>query len=83
MLAAAAGTGRPLIPVFIADEAVAGLGAAPRWRLGEGLAVFARTLAGKGSRLILRRAARSTCCAHWWPRPARAASGGAGFTRRR
>jgi deoxyribodipyrimidine photo-lyase len=55
MLAATAGIGRPLIPVFVADEAVTGMGAAPRWRLGEGLRVFAETLEARGSRLILRR----------------------------
>jgi len=55
MLAAAAATGRPLIPVFIADGAVTGLGAAARWRMGEGVARFAQRLAGAGSRLILRR----------------------------
>ena len=55
MLATAAETGRPLIPVFIADESVAGLGAAPRWRLGQGLRVFGETLKDRKSRLILRR----------------------------
>ncbi|WP_209425702.1 deoxyribodipyrimidine photo-lyase [Pararhodobacter sp. SW119] len=55
MLSAAAETGRPLIPVFIADDSVTGLGAAPRWRLGQGLEVFGKTLADHGSRLILRR----------------------------
>ncbi len=55
MLAAAAEGGRPLIPLFIADDSVTGLGAAPRWRLGEGLRVFQRALEGAGSRLILRR----------------------------
>ena len=57
MLAAAAQTGRTLIPVFIADDSVTGLGAAPRWRLGQGVAAFGETLAGMGSRLILRRGA--------------------------
>jgi len=55
MLAAAAETGRPLIAVFIADDAVTGMGAAPRWRLGQGLEVFGRTLRDHGARLILRR----------------------------
>jgi deoxyribodipyrimidine photo-lyase len=55
MLSAAVETGRPLIPVFIADPAVTGIGAAPRWRWGEGVRVFGQTLAGIGSRLILRR----------------------------
>lgn len=57
MLAAAAETGRPLLPVFIADDSVTGLGAAPRWRLGQGVAVFADALAGAGSRLTLRKGA--------------------------
>ncbi|MDX2482250.1 MAG: deoxyribodipyrimidine photo-lyase [Pseudodonghicola sp.] len=47
--------GRPVIPVFILDDQVAALGAAAKWRLGQGLEVFARTLADQGSRLILRR----------------------------
>lgn len=57
MLCAAATTGRPLIPVFIADSGVMALGAAARWRLGEGVAAFAHRLRGAGSRLILRRGA--------------------------
>jgi deoxyribodipyrimidine photo-lyase len=55
MLAAAAATGAPLLPVFICDESVERLGAAPRWRLGEGIAAFAAALQGRGLRLILRR----------------------------
>ncbi len=55
MLAAAAETGRPLIPVFIADDSVTGIGAAARWRWGEGLRVFAQTLEDRGARLVLRR----------------------------
>ncbi|WP_415182668.1 cryptochrome/photolyase family protein [Phaeovulum sp.] len=54
-LAAAVASGRPVIPVFIHDEAVAALGAAARWRMGQGVARFAETLARAGSRLILRR----------------------------
>lgn len=54
-LHAAAATGRPVIPVYIADEVVTGWGAAPRWRLGLGLEHFGGRLAGIGSRLILRR----------------------------
>ncbi|MCC5989142.1 MAG: deoxyribodipyrimidine photo-lyase [Pararhodobacter sp.] len=57
MLAAAVATGRPLIPVFIADDSVTGLGAAPRWRLVQGVAAFGETLAEMGTRLILRRGA--------------------------
>ncbi len=55
MLHAAALTGRALVPVFIADETVLTLGAAARWRMGEGVAAFSRRLTGQGSRLILRR----------------------------
>ena len=54
-LHAAAATGRPVIPVFIHDDLVDQLGAAPKWRLGLGVEHFAKTLTGQGSRLILRR----------------------------
>ena len=53
-LLAAVARGGPVIPVFIRDEQVTGLGCAPQWRLGLGLDVFAQTLAALGSRLILR-----------------------------
>ncbi|WGW03174.1 cryptochrome/photolyase family protein [Tropicibacter oceani] len=53
-LHAASATGRPVIPVFIRDALVDGLGAAPKWRLGLGVDHFAKSLAAKGSRLILR-----------------------------
>lgn len=43
-----------VIPVFIRDEAVTALGAAPAFRLGLGLEALSQTLAAKGSRLILR-----------------------------
>jgi deoxyribodipyrimidine photo-lyase len=56
-LTAACASGRVVIPVFILDDLAEGLGAAPKWRLGQGLDVLARTLADKGSRLILRRGA--------------------------
>ena len=55
MLAAAAATGRPLIPVFLLDPETEALGAAPKWRLGLGVGHFAETLAARGSRLTLRR----------------------------
>jgi deoxyribodipyrimidine photo-lyase len=55
MLAAAAATGRALIPVFIADDSVTGIGAAARWRWGEGVRVFRDSLRAIGSDLILRR----------------------------
>ncbi|PVA08211.1 cryptochrome/photolyase family protein [Thalassorhabdomicrobium marinisediminis] len=51
----AVGRGVPVIPVFILDEVVEGQGAAPVFRLGRGVAAFAETLKGLGSRLILRR----------------------------
>jgi deoxyribodipyrimidine photo-lyase len=54
-LSAAAARGGAVIPVFILDPETEAQGAAHRWRLGEGLEVFATTLAARGSRLILRR----------------------------
>ncbi len=54
-LHAATERGGPVIPVFIHDDQVAGLGAAPKWRLGLGLEHFAQVLEEKGSRLILRQ----------------------------
>ncbi len=50
----AAKSGRPVIPVFILDDLTNALGAAPKWRLGLGLAAFAEQLRAVGSRLILR-----------------------------
>ena len=57
MLAAAAATGRPLLPVFIADRSMTEIGAAARWRWGEAVASFGERLKAQGSRLILRRGA--------------------------
>ena len=54
-LSAAAQNGAPIIPVFIIDEGVAGLGAAPKWRLGLAAEAFSKTLEALGSRLILRK----------------------------
>ncbi len=54
-LRSAAETGRPVIPVFIHDEVVETHGAAPKWRLGLGVAHFAKRLESIGSSLILRR----------------------------
>ncbi|KGM47999.1 cryptochrome/photolyase family protein [Pseudooceanicola atlanticus] len=54
-LTAAVERGGPVIPVFIHDDSVADLGAAPKWRMGEALRVFGETLSEKGSKLILRR----------------------------
>lgn len=56
-LTAACDSGRPVIPVFIHDEVVETHGAAPKWRLGLGVAQLADSLADAGSRLILRRGA--------------------------
>lgn len=53
-LTAAVERGGPVIPVFVRDETVDGLGAAPKWRLGLGLEHHATALQDKGSRLILR-----------------------------
>ncbi|MDW4496404.1 deoxyribodipyrimidine photo-lyase [Sulfitobacter sp. D35] len=53
-LDAACKRGGPVIPVFIRDAQVDGLGTAPQWRLGLGLEHFAERLAEKNSRLILR-----------------------------
>ncbi|MBV7379616.1 cryptochrome/photolyase family protein [Maritimibacter dapengensis] len=53
-LTAAAEAG-PVIPLFIQDHSVDSLGAAAKWRMGEGLRAFADALEDKGSRLILRR----------------------------
>lgn len=78
MLSAAAATGQPLIPVFIADAAVTGIGAAARWRWGEAVAQFGQRLTARGSRLILRRGAalpvlqaliaETGASAVWWTR---------------
>ncbi len=54
-LHAAAESGRAVIPVFIHDETVEALGAAPKMRIGAGVAHLAQALEVKGSRLILRR----------------------------
>src|SRR5690606_38045643 len=55
MLHAAAATGRPLVPVAICDPLEEALGAAAKWRWGEGLRALADALAPLGSRLVLRR----------------------------
>lgn len=78
MLAAAAASGRELIPVFVNDEVAQALGAAPKWRLGEALGAFAARLERVGSRLVLRRGPALTTLAAlvaetgagavWWSR---------------
>ena len=54
-LTAACAADRPVIPVFIHDDQVAGLGAAPKMRMGLSVASLAKDLADKDSRLILRK----------------------------
>ncbi len=57
-LAAAVGTGAPVIPVFVLDDAAPGLrlvGGAARWWTHHGLAALDADLRRRGSRLILRR----------------------------
>ncbi|MEM6694122.1 MAG: deoxyribodipyrimidine photo-lyase [Pseudomonadota bacterium] len=54
-LSAAAATGRPVIPVFIHDQVIEALGAAPKFRFGLGVEAFGQALSEIGSRLILRR----------------------------
>ncbi|MEM8536754.1 MAG: deoxyribodipyrimidine photo-lyase [Pseudomonadota bacterium] len=54
-LTAACASGHPVIPVFIHDDLVDGLGAAPKMRMGLSVADLAKSLHGKGSRLILRK----------------------------
>lgn len=78
MLAAAAASGRPLVPVFVLDPETEALGAAARWRLGLSIADFAARLQALGSRLILRRGeagevlrallAETGAGAVWWQR---------------
>ncbi len=54
-LRAACARGGPVIPVFILDDGVEALGAAPKWRLGLSLETLGKALARAGSRLVLRR----------------------------
>jgi deoxyribodipyrimidine photo-lyase len=54
-LAAACEDGRAVLPVFVHDETVEALGAAAKWRLGEGVRVFGDIVDKAGSKLILRR----------------------------
>lgn len=58
-LHAACATGRPVIPVFLHDDQVAGLAAAPKFRLGLGLGHHGEALAQAGSQLVLRRGAQA------------------------
>ena len=54
-LTAALSSDAPIIPVFVFDEVVEKLGAAPKWRFGLGVEALARRLEEFGSKLILRR----------------------------
>ncbi|MCX7559650.1 deoxyribodipyrimidine photo-lyase [Sulfitobacter sp. F26204] len=56
-LTAACASGHPVIPVFIHDPLVEGLGAAPKWRLGLGIGALAACLKAKNSQLVLRKGA--------------------------
>ena len=77
-LSVASASGRPVIPVFIHDEVVSALGAAPKFRMGRGVDRFAAVLSALGSRLILRRGpalevlralvAETGAGAVWWQR---------------
>ena len=51
----AAAQKRPIIPVWICDEIIEDLGAAPKWRMGLGVDAFQKALEAIGSRLILRK----------------------------
>ncbi|MEL6681215.1 MAG: deoxyribodipyrimidine photo-lyase [Pseudomonadota bacterium] len=54
-LSAACAAGRPVIPVFIYDDQIDALGAAPKMRMGLSVEALEKSLADKGSRLILRK----------------------------
>lgn len=43
-----------VLPVFIGDETVDGLGAAPKWRLGLGLAHLVERIEAQGGQVVLR-----------------------------
>jgi deoxyribodipyrimidine photo-lyase len=77
-LSAAAASGRVVVPVFILDSETEAVGAAAKWRLGQGVAHFAATLRAIGSGLVLRRGpalevlrdliAQTGASAVWWSR---------------
>ena len=56
-LTAACATERPVIPVFIYDDQLAQLGAAPKMRMGLAVEKLQQALQDKASRLILRKGA--------------------------
>ena len=53
-LTAACASGGAVIPVFIHDDSVATLGAAPKWRIGLGVEHLDKSLRKQGSQLTLR-----------------------------
>lgn len=55
MLAAAAASARPLLPVFVLDPETEALGAAPKWRLGLAVEAFGKAMEALGVRMTLRR----------------------------
>ena len=57
MLAAAAATGRAVVPVFVLDPETEAMGVAARWRLGLAVEAFAKALERLGVRLVVRRGA--------------------------
>ncbi|NDV88765.1 deoxyribodipyrimidine photo-lyase [Aurantimonas aggregata] len=57
-LAEAAGTGRPVVPLYVLDDetdGVRGIGGAHRWWLHHSLAALTQSLKGIGADLVLRR----------------------------
>ena len=54
-MTAAAGTGRPVIPVFVLDEVMERHGTCPKWRLGLGAEAVSERLRAIGSRLVFRQ----------------------------
>ncbi len=77
-LHAAAASGRPVVPVFLCDEGVEALGAAPKMRIGMSVQALSKDVEGRGSHLILRRGdalpslrallAETGAGAVWWTR---------------
>lgn len=77
-LSAACASGGAVIPVFIQDDSVSTLGAAPKWRLGLGIEHLDETLRNHGSQLTLRSGpaemvlreliAQTGATSVWWSR---------------
>ena len=61
-LTEACNSGRPVIPLFIHDDVVAGQGAAPLFRLGLSVASLRDALADKGAKLTCAAAMRLAFC---------------------